>query len=259
VKLPPERQPLGTRLKSLAQSVLTGLATLVGVLALILILGQDSGWVGSIARPIIAAAAGGLVVAGVVVAVAYVVVRRHNKTHEDVSQPSPVLAATRLAQSWLGRALEKVDQRHDFGFDPGSVVWSDATRITAATVAEYDGLEKIGFLWFVRPAQPDDFLTSTQFAGLPRSAQDAVVLLDLRRESLLRGLDTFLSTASGFYCHDLDRIIQAALRTGNSDLFDLLRFVRTVAPSQSVNNMTATVLEELDKRETWAGLLAPNE
>jgi hypothetical protein len=106
--------------------------------------------------------------------------------------------------------------------------------------------------------QPDEFLTSTQFAGLPTSAQDAVVLLDLRRESLLRGLDAFTSTSSGFYCHDMDRITQAALRTGNTDLCDLLRFIRTAAPGQSVNNMTTTVLNELDKQETWEGLLASN-
>jgi hypothetical protein len=253
VKLPQERQTLGSRLKSLIKSVLGWLAMLVAVLVLILILGDGPGWLRS------GAAANGLIPVGVVLAIAYVVVRRYNKRHEDVSQPSPVLAATRLAQSWLGRELEKVDEQHNFEFDPGSVVLSDRTRITAATVAEYDGLEKIGFLWFARPAQPDEFLTSTQFAGLPASAQDAAVLLDLRRELLLRGLDAFTSTSSGFYCHDMDRIIQAALRTGNTDLFDLLRFIRTVAPGQSVNNMTTTVLNELDKQETWERLLASNE
>jgi hypothetical protein len=183
-------------------------------------------------------------------------VRRYNKTHENVSEPSSILAATRLAQSWLGTELERVDERNDFEFDPGSVVLSDATRITAATVAGYDGPEKIEFLWFARPSQSDDFLTSTQFAGLPTSVQDAVVLLDLRRELLLRGLDAFMSASSGFYCHDMDRIIRAALHTGNSDLFDLLKSVRTIAPGRAVNSMTSTVLYELDKLETWERLLS---
>jgi hypothetical protein len=250
VKLPKERQPLGARLKSLFTNILGWLATLVGVLVLILILGNGSGWAGS------SAVVNGLVPVGVVLAVAYVVLRRYNKRRENVSEPPPVLAATRLAQSWLGRELEKIDEQNDFNFDPGSVVLSDATRITAATVAEYDGLEKIEFLWLARPSQPDDFLTSTQFAGLPASTQDAVVLLDLRRELRLRGLDAFMSASSGFYCHDMDRITKAALHTGNAGLSELLGSVRTVAPGRSVNDMTSTVLGELDKQETWEGLLS---
>jgi hypothetical protein len=259
VKLPKERQPLGARLKSRVASVLGWLATIVGVLALILILGQRSGWMGSIARPIIMVTADSLVVAGVVLAAAYVAVRSYNKRHENVSRPSPVLAMARFAQSRLGRELGKIDLRNDFTFDQKSVVLSDLTHITAATAAEYDGLEKIEFLWLARPAQSGDFLTSPQFAGLPASVQDAVVLLDLRRELLLRGLDAFMSTSSGFYCHDMDRITGAALHTGNADLIDLLRFVKAAAPGQSVNDMTKTLLDELDKRESWEGLLAAGE
>jgi hypothetical protein len=259
VKLPRERQLLGVRLKSLVKGILGWLATLVGVLVLILMLGEGSGRVGLMARPVIAVAADILVLVGVVVAIAYVLVRRHNKARQDVSEPSAVLATTRLTQSWLGGALGRIDEWHDFRFDRGNIVLSDATRITAATMAEYDGWRKIAFLWFARPAQADGFLASTQFTGLPTSAQDAVVLLDLRRELALRGLDAFRATSSGFYCHDMDRIAQAALRTGNTDLFDLLKLVQTVPPGQSVNSMTTTVLDELDKQETWEGLFAPKE
>jgi hypothetical protein len=251
VKPPKERQPLGARLKSLFMNILGWSANLIGVLVLILILGKSFGWEKS--NSVVT----GLVPVGVVLAVAYVVLRFYNKRHENVSEAPPVLAATRLAQSWLGRELEKIDEQNDFNFDPGNVLLSDATRITAATVAGYDGPEKIEFLWLARPSQPDDFLTSPQFAGLPASVQDAVVLLDLRRELRLRGLDAFMSASSGFYCHDMDRIAEAALHTGNTDLSALLESVRTAAPGQSVNDMTATVLDELDKQETWEGLLSP--
>ncbi|MDR1015552.1 MAG: hypothetical protein LBL86_11350, partial [Coriobacteriales bacterium] len=249
VRPPKERQPLGTRLKSLITSILGWLLAFIGVSVLILSVGEDSGWGGSTVLRAVS-----LIPGAVLVAVAYVVVRSYNKRHEDVSQPSLVLSTTRLAQSWLARELEKIDAQHDHRFDPGNVVLSDRMRITAAAVAEYDGLEKIEFLWFARPAQPDDFLASAQFAGLPASVQDIIVLLDLRRELLLRGLDAFMSTSSGFYCHDMERITQAAQRTGNTDLSELLGSVRTVTSGQSVNDMTTTVLDELDKQETWEGL-----
>jgi hypothetical protein len=265
VKLSKERPPLGARLESVAKGAFGWLATLAGVLALIWLLGKDSGWAGSLGRPVVAVAVDGLVVLGVVAAVAYVVVRHVNKRHENVSEPSPLIAASRRAQSRLGAMLgevgERVDEQHGlpFKFDQGNMVLSDATRITAATLAGYDGLEKIRFLWSARPAQGADFLESTQFAGLPAPAQDAVVLLDLRRELLLRGLDAFRSASSGFYCHDLDRIALAAQRTGNAALFDLLESVRTAAPGQSVGHLGAAVLDELDKPETWEGMRAPGE
>jgi hypothetical protein len=250
-------------LKSLAKGALGWVATLAGVLAIIWILGKDSGWLGSLSRPVVAVAVDSLVIVGVVAAVAYVAVRRANKKHENASEPSPFVAATRRAQSRLGAVLgevgERVGEQHGgpFKFDRGSMVLKDATLITAATLAGHHGLEKIGFLWAARPAQDGGFLASPQFAGLPAWAQDAVVLLDLRRELLLRGLDAFRSAGSGFYCHDLDRITQAARRTGNAALFELLVLAREAAPGESMGHLEAALLDQLDKQETWQGLLAP--
>ena len=128
-------------------------------------------------------------------------------------------------------------------------------RLTATTLDELtDPWDAIGFIWFVRPSQLDDFPRSPQFRGLPDWAQDAVVLLDLRRELQLRGAASALSDAPGFYRHTPDRVRQAVARTGSPGLAEAWR-----TAEESIGNgapeVTRGLLGWLDDPETWRGLL----
>ena len=59
----------------------------------------------------------------------------------------------------------------------------------------------------------------------------------------------------GFYSHDLNETIDAALRTGNTDLFDQLRFLRKALETENPPDMTGTLLYFIDDERTWARFL----
>ena len=181
----------------------------------------------------------------IAVAVAYAVVRSRNRRSEATGGLTPVSPRARAAQNALASVIDRVN---DSNPALGRVVFTDRVQLSESTLAPFDDpAEALSFIWTVRPSQPADYPRSPQFRGLPVRDQDAVVLLDFRRELQLRGSSAALAEGEGFYHHDPARVREAIARTDNRQLQDA---VTGDAP------VTAHLLELLDEDATWTRYLA---
>ena len=252
----PEQPQLGDRLTRALKSAMGWIGTFLVLAAVLVLLGKGSGFLGQVSQAVIALCVGGIILVFIIVSVAYFLVRRHNRPYENVSDPSPSLARTRSAEQTLSQVLNWMDEHHDLRLDRGNMVLKDRTRLSAAELAQFsDPMDQLAFIWYIRPSQPDDFLRSPQYLDLPVRIKDAVILLDFRRELMLHGQDAYLVPSYGFYSHDLAETIDAALRTGNTDLFDQLRFLRKALETETPPDMTGTLLYLIDDERTWARFL----
>lgn len=227
------------------------------VAAIVLLVGGDHSFSGA-ATVTVAVVAGIALLVPAVVASAYMLVRRRNRAAEITGGLTSPKA--RALQTSLASMLDRVNTSTDDAFGLSRVVLADRLELTATNVAELDDRwDALSFIWFARPSQPADYLQSPQFDGLPLWAQDAVVLLDLRRELQLRGLTPALSDTPGFYSHTHARIAQAARRTGSTDLMDALNDRHRAAfdpgRSQEREAVAGRMLELLDEPHLWAKLL----
>lgn len=222
------------------------------MVAIVVVIGGDAGWPSETGRALVAVAVGLGALLPVALGAAYVLVRRRNHASEATGGQRTVSSRARRAETTLAALLDRVD--HDAS-GLQRLVLTDRVRLTATTLGELtDPWDAIGFIWFVRPSQSDDFPRSPQFRGLPDWAQDAVVLLDLRRELQLRGAASALSDAPGFYRHTPDRVRHAVARTGSPGLAEAWR-----TAEESIEHgdpeVTHRLLGWLEDAETWHGLL----
>jgi hypothetical protein len=229
-----------------ARNVGGWLLTALGVVVIIVATTADYRFSGS-AGVVIAVAAAVSTLVPVLVGTAYLAVRRRNRATEAVSDGTSVSPRARVVQTSLASVLDRVNESTDDALGLRRVVLGDRLELTATTLREIDDRwEALSFIWFVRPSQPADFPQSAQFRNLPGWAQDAVVLLDLRRELQLRGIESALSDESGFYRHGFARIGEAASHTGSAELVDAL-----------LDAHRQLRLELLDDVRVWSGLLEP--
>lgn len=179
------------------------------------------------------------------VGVASLRLRARNRRQEADAGAAPLSDRAVRAQELLGRAAVRLapDGHADVHARAGL---GDEFRIAESTVRGLPPDELLGFLWLARPSQPDGFPASAEFAGLPERVQDMIVLLDLRRETQLRGADAALRATSGVYHHDRARTLAAVRRTGNASL---LAQVETPHPRAD------ELLAALDDPATWERLL----
>jgi hypothetical protein len=153
-------------------------------------------------------------------------------------------------QTSLASVLDRVNESTNDAFGLRRVVLGDRLELTATALREIDDRwDALSFIWFVRPSQPADFPRSQHMRNLPPWAQDAVVLLDLRRELQLRGVDSALSDEPGFYRHGFPRVCEAARRTGSRELVDVLLAARRDVDQRQ------RLLELLDDVGVWAKLV----
>ncbi|MGD8195140.1 hypothetical protein ACEXQB_011690 [Herbiconiux sp. P18] len=215
-----------------------------------------------------ASQAGGVLVAVVVgvsalapvaVGVSYLAIRRRNRTREASADGVPVSPRARALQTSVASLLDRVTESTDDVLGLGRVVLGDRLELTATALREIDDRwEALSFMWFVRPSQPADFPRSARFRGLPEWAQDAVVLLDLRRELQLRGVASALADEPGFYRHGFGRVVEAVSRTGSSPLVDAVLDARraSVDGADPNDRSRRSLLALLDDRASWTQLLA---
>ncbi|MFB2583340.1 hypothetical protein [Herbiconiux liukaitaii] len=210
---------------------------------------------------VVAVAVGLSALAPVAVGLAYLAIRRRNRLREEAADGVPVSPRARALQRSLASVIDRVDATDDvLGLD--RVVAGDRLELTATALREIDDRwEALSFMWFVRPSQPADFPRSDRFRSLPGWAQDAVVLLDLRRELQLRGTASALADGPGFYRHGFGRIGEAASRTGSSELVDTLLDARHASvdgrdPGEPVRQRLLALLED---RASWTQLLASSD
>lgn len=249
---PEARPPLGRRVRTAVLGVLGWVLTALGVIAIVVLIGGDAGWQPRAGRVLVAVAVGLGALLPVALGVAYVVVRQGNRATEATGGQRTVSSRARTAEVTLASILDRVDTPST---ELRRLVLTDRVRLTATTLGELTNpWDAIGFIWFVRPSQPDDFPRSPEFRGLPSWTQDAVVLLDLRRELQLRGAVSALSDTPGFYRHTPDRVSQAVARTGSRGLSEAWR-----SAEESIGNgapdVTRRLLGWLDDPETWRTLL----
>jgi hypothetical protein len=222
------------------------LLTVVGVVVIIVVTTGDQRFSRS-AGVVVAVVVGLSALAPVAVGIAYMAVRRRNRAKEAAADGAPVSPRARAMQTSIAFVLDRVNESTDDALGLSRVVLGDRLELTATTLRDIDDRwEALSFMWFVRPSQPADFPHSAQFRNLPEWAQDAVVLLDLRRELQLRGIESALSDETGFYRHGFARIGEAALRTGSTVLVDAL-----------LDAEPQLLLELLDDVRVWSGLLEP--
>lgn len=216
--------------------------TAIGVVAILVLAGDPS--IGEATRAVIAVAAVLAVVAPTVTGVAYRLVRARNRRIESQAGTPPLSERAVHAQSLLGTAALRLEA--DRAVDTGSTVLGDRVRISESTVRHVAPSELLEFLWVTRPSQPEDFPRSTEFAALPETVQDLIVLLDLRRQVELRGAPAARAATTGFYHHDPDRTATAVRRSGNP---------RLRAEFFSRVPRTDSLLAALDDPATWRGAL----
>ncbi|KRC64871.1 hypothetical protein ASE12_08915 [Aeromicrobium sp. Root236] len=246
-------------IRSAARNAGGWLLTAVGVVAIIVLVSGDHRFSGA-AQVTVAIVAGIALLVPAAVGAAYMLVRRRNRSAEATAGQRPVSAKSRALQTSLASMLDRVNESTDDALGLRRVVLADRLELTSANLGELDDpWEALSYIWFVRPSQPADFPQSPRFAGLPLWAQDAVVLLDLRRELQLRGLAPALSDAQGFYHHAYGRIAQAAARTRSAELLDVVREGQRAAidPARGAEHEVHArqLLALLDDRATWAELL----
>jgi len=247
-------------IRSAARGAGGWLLTLVGVVAIIVLVSGDHRFSGA-AKVAVAIVAGIALLVPSAVGAAYMLVRRRNRAAEATAGRRPVPPKARALQTSLASMLDRVNESTDDALGLRRVVLADRLELTATALDELDDpWEALSFIWFVRPSQPADFPQSPRFEGLPLWAQDAVVLLDLRRELQLRGLDTALGSAPGFYHHTYGRIAEAAARTRSAELFDAVRAGQRAASDPARPDergaLAQQLLDLLDDPGTWAHLLA---
>lgn len=227
--------------------------TALAVVAIVVVIGGDRGWPSTTGRVLVPVAVGLGALLPVALGVAYVVVRRRNRATEAAGGQRTVSSRARTAETTLAALLDRVD--HEASGDLSGLqrlVLTDRVRLTATTIRELgDPWDAIAFIWFVRPSQPDDFPQSPQFRGLPGWTQDAVVLLDLRRELQLRGVASAVSGAPGLYRHPPARVSEAVARTRSPGLAAAWR----TALESADRDATRRLLERLEDPEPWRGLL----
>lgn len=218
-------------------------ATILGIGAILVLVADDS--LGGAARVALIVFVVLCVAAPAAVGVASVWLRARNRRQESDAGAAPLSDRAVHAQQLLSRAAVRLapDGRAE---TQARAVLGDEVRIAESTVRGVPPDELVGFLWVARPAQPDGFPASAEFAGLPEPVQDMIVLLDLRREVQLRGADAALGATSGVYHHDRDRTLSAVRRTGNATL---LEEIETPHPT------TDALLGALNHPATWERLL----
>ena len=238
------------------------LLTVVGVIAIIVVMTGDHR-LSQTGGVVVAVAVGLSALAPVAVGISYLAIRRRNRAREAAADGVPVSPRARALQTSIASVLDRVNESTDDVLGLDRVVLGDRLELTATALREIDDRwEALSFMWFVRPSQPADFPQSTRFRSLPGWAQDAVVLLDLRRELQLRGAASALADGPGFYRHSFGRIGEAASRTGSSELVDTLLTARADSPGgeagagDSDEPVRQRLLALLDDRATWTQLLA---
>ncbi|KAA1399411.1 hypothetical protein [Aeromicrobium ginsengisoli] len=233
------------RLRRAACGAAGWLLTAAGVIAIVVVVNGDYRF-SRAAGILVAVCAGLAVLVPSVVGAAYLAVRQRNRA--TGAMPSP---QARTVQTSLASMLDRVNDSTDDALGLRRVVLADRLELTATNLREIDDpWEVLSFIWFVRPSQPADFPRSQQFDGLPVWAQDAVVLLDLRRSVQLRGIAGALADKTGFYSHDARRITQAVTRTGSAELRDAW------LTAQRADQHDEHLLELLDDRRVWANVVA---
>lgn len=249
----PDDETLGRRLRRVALDVVGWVLTVVGVVAIIVVVGRGDADGSTTLATLVAVAIALAALVPVAVGVAYVLVRRRNRGLED-SDARAVSARANAAQALLASAVDRMDDSTADALGLRRMVLTDRVRLTPHALADLDDRwEALAFIWYVRPSQPDDFPTSPQLAALPSWAQDAVVLLDLRREVALHGASAALARPSGFYHHPFDRVREAADRTGSHELVGALLEAATEGTAEQCSRLA----ELLDDEDVWVGLLGP--
>lgn len=241
-----------------ARSVGGWLLTAAGVVAIVFMVSGDHRFSGA-ATVIVAVVAGIVLLVPSAVGVAYMLVRRRNRAAEATAGKRPVSPRARALQTSLASMLDRVNDSTDDALGLRRVVLADRLDLTASTIGEIDDpWDALSFIWFVRPSQPADYPRSPQFAGLPLWAQDAVVLLDVRRDLQLRGVTAALTGTPGFYQHAYVRIEHAAARTRSAELVDTLRDALRAASdparADEHEDQTQNLLKLLDEPSIWASL-----
>lgn len=230
--------------------------TVTGIIAIIAVMTGDDRF-STTAGVVVAVAVGVSALAPVVVGLSYLVVRRRNLLRASTADGMTVTPRARALQTSIASVLDRVNESTDDVLGLDRVVLGDRLALTATALREIDDRwGALSFMWFVRPSQPADFPQSAQFRGLPGWAQDAVVLLDLRRELQLRGVASALADGPGFYRHGFARIVEAASRTGSSTLIDALRNARQGC-AEGVDGEPARqrLLALLDDSASWTQLM----
>lgn len=237
------------------------LLTVIGVIAIIVLMTGDDRF-SQTGGVVVAVAVGVSALAPVAVGISYLAIRRRNRFREAAADGVPVSPRARALQTSIASVLDRVNESTDDVLGLGRVVLGDRLELTATALREIDDRwEALSFMWFVRPSQSADFPQSAEFRSLPRWAQDAVVLLDLRRELQLRGAASALADGPGFYRHGFGRIAEAASHTGSSELVDALLDARHTSadggePGESDRQR---LLALLDDARSWAQLLAATD
>ena len=234
------------------------LLTAVGVVVILVATTGDHRFSRS-AGILVALAVGLSALAPVLVGVACMIVRRrHRAIEEAASDGTSVSPRARAVQTSLASVLDRVAESTDGVLGMSRVVLGDRLELTATTLRDIDDRwDALRFIWFVRPSQPADYPRSQRLRNLPGWAQDAVVLLDLRRELQLRGVGSALSDEPGFYRHGFARACEAATRTGSAELVDVLLEARRGGSDDALHRHR--LLEVLDHVDVWDGLLEPRD
>lgn len=262
----------GQRAGRWALSALGWVATAVCVLAILFLLGeQSSGSLPSALRVGLGLALGGGVVVTVVLAVVYVVTRARNRRSDTAGGALPDSPRARAVQRAAGSLLDRLDSSAAGDNAVRRILLTDRVQLTAAALEELDTREHdrpehdgrwdaLSFIWTVRPAQVADFSGSPQFHNLPLWAQDAVVLLDLRRDLQLRGADAALTGRSGFYAHPFEHYLTASSRTGNTELASALtRAQQTITASRRPSDEVQRLVDLLDDDSVWARVVSSSD
>ena len=230
-----------------ARNVGGWLLTIVGVVVIIVATTADYRFSGS-AGVVIAVAAAVSTLVPVLAGAAYMTIRRRNRSAE-AAEGVMVSPRARAVQTSLASVLDRVNDSTDDALGLRRVVLGDRLELTATALLEVgDRWDALSFIWFVRPSQAGDFPWSQHMHNLPVWAQDAVVLLDLRRELQLRGTESALSDEPGFYRHGFARVCAAARRAGSGELVDVLLAARRDVGQRQ------RLLELLDDVRVWGGL-----
>lgn len=239
------------------------LATGAGILAIIVVFGdQSSGMLSDTARVILVTILGLGIILLVILRVVYVLARARNRRSNTAGGVLPDAPRARDAQRITGALLDRLDSSAEQDNAIQRVLLTDRVKLTAATFADIDDRwDALSFIWTVRPSQPAGFSDSPQFHHLPLWAQDAVVLLDLRRDLRLRGAGALSAVTPGFYAHPFERITNAVRRTENTELEDALTRARQTitaqghAPAAEMRDVTTAVQrinDLLDDDDVWA-------
>ncbi|MDO9398457.1 MAG: hypothetical protein Q7T71_18080 [Herbiconiux sp.] len=243
------------KLRRVALGACGWLLTGAGVIAIVVVTTGDHRF-STTGGVVVAVAAGLSALAPVSVGIAYLAIRRRNRTREADGRTVPT--RDRALQTSIASKLDRVSESGDDALGLRSIVLGDRLELTATALREIDDRwAALSFMWFVRPSQPADFPRSARFRGLPGWAQDAVVLLDLRRELGLRGAASALADGPGFYRHGVGRTAEAARHTGSSELVDALLAARRASADGGDSGEPARqrLRAVLDDPATWAKLL----